>query len=189
MALQTIVLENVEITFDARTLQQWTAETTIIPSGFPCVEINTDRTIKFKLGDGARRYSELPYIGDVDLSNYVQQEDMDSAIEEAITQAFAEKGTLFKLKGTKESVSQLPPDGNEVGDVYLVSLADSDEMAEYYWTGTKWDFMGTTTKVDLSEYYKKSEVYSRTETDELLEDKIGKGDTLVLHCKLHATED
>ena len=60
----------------------------------------------------------------------------------------------LKYKGQAESYSDLPTEGNEVGDMWNIQKADKtagikagDNVA---WSGTEWDNMGG--KVDLSDY-------------------------------------
>lgn len=174
-----ITINGAKVFFDARTTEKWKEYTKAIPKGFPCVELADGDTIKFKVGDGKRTYEELPYIGaDVDLSDYSTTEQMEQAIDEAISEAFSEKGDLFTLKGTVESTDLLPKEDNKKCDVYLVGKESDKEFAEYYWTGTDWDYMGTTTSVDLSNYYNKGEI------DEMLADCIHKDDVLILNCSL-----
>lgn len=174
-----ITINSAKVFFDTRTTEKWGEYTKAIPKGFPCVELADDDTVKFKVGDGQHTYKELPYIGaDVDLSKYSTTEQMEQAIQEEIAQAFSEKGDLFTLKGTVESTDLLPKEDNKKGDVYLVGEESGKEFAEYYWTGKEWDYMGTTTSVDLSNYYNKGEI------DEKLADCIHKDDVLILNCSL-----
>lgn len=174
-----ITIKGVKIFFDTRTTEKWGEYTQAIPKGFPCVELADDDTIKFKVGDGIHTYSELPYIGaDVDLSKYSTTEQVEQKIEEEISAAFSEKGDLFTLKGTVETVGELPPTDNKKGDVYLVGEESGEDFAEYYWTGEKWEYMGTTTAVDLSNYYNKGEI------DGMIADCIHKDDVLILNCSL-----
>lgn len=158
-----ITMNGVEIYLDARTTEAWGQVTRVIPKGFPCIELADDNKIKMKVGDGVNTYDKLPYVGgDIDLSNYYNKSETDEAISTAITGL----GTLLNLKGRVDNVEALPPSGNKKGDVYLVGEAEAREFKEYYWTDTMWDYMGFTTEVDLSDYYKKSEV------DDLLKKKV-----------------
>ena len=174
-----ITINGAKVFFDTRTTEKWGEYTQTIPRGFPCAELADDDKIKFKVGDGKHTYEELPYIGaDVDLTDYSNTEQMMQAINKAISQAFSEKGDLFELKGTVESTDLLPKEGNKKCDVYLVGEESGKEFAEYYWTGEAWDYMGTTTSVDLSNYYNKGEV------DNLIADCLHKDDVLILNCSL-----
>lgn len=47
--------------------------------------------------------------------------------------------SMFEWKGVVENVGALPPEGNEVGDVYHVS----EDSSEYVWNGTAWESLGT----------------------------------------------
>lgn len=183
-----IVINGAKVYLDTRTTSKWAECEQEIPKGFPCVELADDDTIKFKVGDGTHTYDQLPYIGaDVDLSEYSNTEQMKQAIEAAISEAFSKKGDLFTLKGTVETTDELPDaegtEGtNSRGDVYLVGEEGGDDFAEYYWTGEKWEYMGTTTSVDLSNYYTKGQI------DEKLADCIHKDDVLILNCSLPEEE-
>lgn len=173
---RTITMNGVEIYLDTRTTAQWGTVSRVIPKGFVCVELTTDGKCKMKCGDGVQTFADLPYVGgDLDmtqinnaittaLTNYYTKTETDNAISEAI----GNLGTLFRFKGRVDTVNDLPVSDNQQGDVYLVGAEGTNEFAEYYWTGTFFDYMGKTTSVDLTDYYKKSEV------DNLLNNKVDK---------------
>ncbi|MBD5103333.1 MAG: hypothetical protein HDT47_00505 [Ruminococcaceae bacterium] len=160
---------NVKIYLDTKTTEQWAAVTQAIPKGYMCVELAENATL-LKVGDGVNTFADLPYTGAVI--------DVDQIVKDAVAKELEKLGAVFDIKGTVASVSELPAENNEKGDVYLVGGEDDDDLTEYYWTGSKWDFMGTAVNVDLSNYYTKAEV------DGLLEDCIKSGDTLILNCTL-----
>lgn len=176
--IRTITMNDIEIYLDTRTTAQWATVSRVIPKGFVCVELTTDGKCKMKCGDGVLPYADLPYVGgDLDmtkineaitdaLTDYYTKTETDTAISDAISSL----GTLFRFKGRVDSVDDLPANDNKQGDVYLVGDADASEFQEYYWTGTFFDYMGKTTAVDLSDYYKKSEV------DNLINSKVDKVD-------------
>lgn len=173
---RTITMNGVEIYLDTRTTAQWGTVSRVIPKGFVCVELTTDGKCKMKCGDGVQTFADLPYIGgDLDmtqinnaittaLTNYYTKTETDNAISEAI----GNLGTLFRFKGRVDTVNDLPVSDNQQGDVYLVGAEGANEFAEYYWTGTFFDYMGKTISIDLTDYYKKSEV------DNLLDGKVDK---------------
>lgn len=173
---RTTTMNGVEIYLDTRTTAQWSSVVRVIPKGFVCVELTTDGKCKMKCGDGVQTFADLPYVGgDLDmteineaittaLTDYYTKTETDNAISEAI----GNLGTLFRFKGRVDTVNDLPASDNQQGDVYLVGAEGANEFAEYYWTGTFFDYMGKTTSISLTEYYKKSEV------DNLLNGKVDK---------------
>lgn len=171
--MANINLQGVEPYFDARTNENWMAVTRTIPKGFPCVEIIGDGKLRLKIGDGTRTYASLPYIGG---------ELDENAVKQLIQEEIAKLGKVFRMKGRVESTEELPSEDNKEGDVYLVGAESDTDLKEYYWTGTLWDYMGTT-MVDLSNYYTKSE------TDALLEAKYNKTEGEALSTKVTSLEE
>lgn len=146
-------MEDVEIYFDTRTTEQWSAVTKNVPKGFMCVELTTNGQCRLKVGNGAAPYSELPYAG-----VGIDAAEVKSIAAEAIKEAFDEQGSLFRYKGRVDTTDSLPVEENKIGDVWLVGEENAKEFAEYYWTGTFFDYMGKKENVDLSEYYKKDDI-------------------------------
>lgn len=187
---RTITMNGIEIYLDTRTTAQWGTVSRVIPKGFVCVELTTNGNCKMKCGDGVLTYADLPYVGgDLDmteinnaittaLTNYYTKTETDTAISEAI----GNLGTLFRFKGRVDTVNDLPASDNQQGDVYLVGAESAGEFAEYYWTGTFFDYMGKTTSVDLTDYYKKTDV------DNLLNNKVDKVDGKRLSTEDFTTE-
>lgn len=165
-------MNSVQVLHDVRTTEQWTAVgTTVIPKGYLTIELTTTGQPKAKIGNGTDTWAALPYLtAETDLSSYATKDYVDTGISSAISAL----GTVFTVKGRVDSVDTLPNTDNKSGDVYLVGAEGADNFAEYYWTGTLWDFMGQTTTVDLSNYYTKDATYSKTEVDNLLAAKVDK---------------
>ena len=179
-------LNNVRVLHDVRTTAEWTTVgTTVIPKGYLTIEVTTDGKTKVKVGNGTDTWSALKYITEeTDLSAYATTDYVDTGIQSAISTL----GTVFTVKGRVDSVDALPNTDNKAGDVYLVGAEDADNFAEYYYTGTMWDFMGQTTTVDLSNYYTKDAVYTKTEVDGLLDDKVDKVDGMGLSQENFTTD-
>lgn len=51
---------------------------------------------------------------------------------------------VYKYKGSVDTVSALPSEGNTVGDIYNVEDTDMN----YAWDGEKWDAMGSSFQID-----------------------------------------
>ena len=65
----------------------------------------------------------------------------------------------------RKIVAELPSEEDaEANIIYMVPADDSMEHNEYMWLNGRWELLGST-KVDLTDYYTKSEVYSKTEAD------------------------
>lgn len=150
----------VKVLMDARTEDEWlNSGQLVIPKGYMAVSLFDDGKSLVKIGNGVGTWTDLPYINEaetIDLSNYYTKEETEAKIAESVS----ELGTIFRLKGRLTSSDELPETDNEVGDMYLVGAENQGDLIEYYWTGTFWDYMGTTMKVDLSDYY------TKTQTDE-----------------------
>ena len=164
-----------KVLMDVRLETAWIAiGMMVIPKGYICVSTFTDDSkALIKIGDGVSTWTALKYLNEadpIDLSNYYTKTETDSAITTAINQAVS---GVFTIKGRVNTVNDLPTTGNKKGDVYLVGTITETNMLEYYWNDTYWDFMGSTSTVDLSGYYK------NTEVDALLATKVttveGKG--------------
>ncbi|MBO7042953.1 hypothetical protein J6W34_00020 [bacterium] len=97
--------------------------------------------------------------------------EVDNAISAAVASA-------VRYKGTVANYSDLPTSGNVVGDMWNITNADSSHGIKagdnVVWNGTSWDNQGGT--VDLSNYYTKSQTYSKTEADTLLGNKANSSD-------------
>lgn len=161
------------------TAANWTTNNPIMLKGEAGIEIDSS-PVKLKIGDGVKTWTELSYFNmstadfvtiaslATTLADYAKTTDLNAAI--------AALGTLFKIKGSKPTVGELPTEGNANGDVYLVG------EAEYVWVNDiSWELLGTTATVDLTNYYNKTEsdnrYYQKTDTT-----VITTADTLILNC-------
>lgn len=139
-----------------KTTTEWSSISSVIPKGLICVELAGKKTY-IKIGDGANTFAALPYVtGDVDMSQYYTSTETDNKISTAI----AALGNVFNIKGRVDTTDALSSIADpKAGDVYLVGADDTNNAAEYYYTTDgKWEYMGLITEVDLSGYYKKTEV-------------------------------
>lgn len=76
---------------------------------------------------------------------------------------------VFKYKGSKPSIDDLPSSGNAVGDVWTV-VADASK--EYAWDGAKWEPLGF--NIDLSAYQTTAQADAKYATKTELDGKLGK---------------
>jgi hypothetical protein len=152
MAINFIKKE--DLSHITRTTRQW--ETTIdryeiIPKGVLCIELCNDKLTKIKIGNGHLIYEQLPYVSDVNLSDYYTKEETNNLIKNLKS---------IKIKGEASSLSDLPSRGNEDGDLWFVKKQDPEtrnRYDEYVWYNNKWESFGSS-DIDLSEYAKKSYV-------------------------------
>lgn len=92
------------------------------------------------------------------LTNYYTKTEIDNKVS-----------YIFRWKGTKASVGDLPSTNNDIGDVWHVTA----DNGEYAWNGTAWELLGGT--IDLSAYATKSYV------DNELAKKLNNTDILILN--------
>lgn len=152
MAINFIKKE--DLSHITRTTRQW--ETTIdryeiIPKGVLCIELCNDKLTKIKIGNGHLIYEQLPYVSDVNLSDYYTKEETNTLLKNLKS---------IKIKGEASSLSDLPSRGNEDGDLWFVNKPHPDTHSrydEYVWYNNKWESFGSS-DIDLSEYAKKSYV-------------------------------
>ncbi|MDR0694940.1 MAG: hypothetical protein LBF81_06545 [Prevotellaceae bacterium] len=90
--------------------------------------------------------------------------DYNPATKKYVDDKVSGLGSLLTLKGTKTTTANLPSTGNKTGDVWLVGPTANGEMEEWVWNSTAWEKLGTTTTVDLSGYYTKTEADALTFT-------------------------
>lgn len=89
-------------------------------------------------------------------------------VDDKISAAISELGTIVNYKGTKDSISELPEDA-EAGDLWFVKQADKDDATgtgdfyeEYLYTGTVWEYLGKT-GVSLNGYVTETSLYKGTD--------------------------
>lgn len=87
--------------------------------------------------------------------NYYNKADVDAKIT-----------GVYHYKGSIATYENLPTENLEVGDVYNVESSGMN----YAWTGEGWDNLGQLFNVE--EYYKKGELYTRSETDNKINAKL-----------------
>lgn len=63
-------------------------------------------------------------------AKFVKNSSIDDIINNKLT-------TVYTYKGSLDDISELPMDGNKIGDVYDVAGG-----MNYAWDGTKWDALG-----------------------------------------------
>ena len=154
---------------------------------------NTALTTDYESKIGALRTETQTSITAINTNlaeNYYDKDDIDSKMT-----------SLFRYKGSVETMNDLPVSGNQVGDVWNVEYEEDETTGELVewgmnvcWNGNDWDELGT--GVDLSNYvqfedienlaeksttlagYGITDAYTKTETDNLLAQKATKGTTL-----------
>lgn len=93
-----------------------------------------------------------------DALNYYNTKDKAWTKSE-INSALEAFGSVLRIKERVDSYDELPTENVSAGDVYTVGAEDADEFEEWYWNGTRWEYMGTT-GVDLSGYISTKQLYA-----------------------------
>lgn len=160
MATQTM---NVKILQVTNTTAQWAGITDVLSKGLLAVEFTTDGKTKIKVGDGVKTFAELPYIEcATDITLYYTKVETDAKIDEKI----ASLGNVMNIKGVKDSIADLPKEGNKAGDTWFVKPEKvSETYAEYiYTTEGEWEYIGQVKEdVDLTGYAKETWVTDITD--------------------------
>lgn len=184
--MANVTLNEVRVLHDVRTTEDWNSiSDKVIPKGYLAIEMDESGQPKIKVGNGTDTWGNLPYItAETDLSEYATTDYVDSEIISAVSAL----GTIFTVKGRVDTTNDLPSEGNKAGDVYLVGAEGSDNYAEYMWTSSLWNMLGSTVEVDLSNYFTKDVLYTKTDIDALLESKADKSDTTSLADRITAIE-
>ena len=112
---------------------------------------------------------------------YITEEELEA--KDYATETFVMEQINNTEHFHREIVDALPLTGKD-NVLYLVPKkgSDKDIYNEYIWTGVDYEFMGTTA-VDLTDYYKKSEV------NELLDTKVTKVDGKQLSTNDYTTDE
>ena len=112
---------------------------------------------------------------------YITEEELEA--KDYATETFVIEQINNAEHFHREIVDALPLTGKD-NVLYLVPKkgSDKDIYNEYIWTGADYEFMGTTA-VDLTDYYKKSEV------NELLDTKVTKVDGKQLSTNDYTTDE
>ena len=121
----------------------------------------------------------------VDLTNYYSKGAVDSlvynALRDYVTSAtFASTLSAYYTKSEVDSIianiqsisiiiTETLPQSGSPNIIYFVPKTQSqnDVYDEYMWINNKWEHIGST-EVDLSDYYTKSQTYSKAEVDSLV---------------------
>lgn len=143
-----------------RTKEQWDDRAIAnyaIPRGVLCIELTSKTETRLKIGEGDKFYKQLPYVGgdSGDLSNYYTKQEVDNIIANL---------NFMSIASTRiyDSKSQLPLNGNKLGDLRFVRGKElTDDPSEYLWNGNKWIQIGGYADIDLSKYVTREEIMPR----------------------------
>ena len=90
------------------------------------------------------------------VGNYYTKSEIDTKVSNVENKITA-LGSVLNFKGTKATKSDLPASGSSTGDVWHVT----EKSAEYVWTGSAWEELGST--IDLSGYALKSHTHTASQ--------------------------
>lgn len=146
-----------------RTKEQWDDRAIAnyaIPRGVLCIELTSKTETRLKIGEGDKFYKQLPYVGgdSGDLSNYYTKQEVDNIIANL---------NFMSIASTRiyDSKSQLPLNGNKLGDLRFVrGEKPTDDPFEYLWNGNKWIQIGGYADIDLSKYVTREEIMPRIQS-------------------------
>src|SRR5882672_428195 len=109
---------------------QWTAANPILAQGELGVELDT---YKWKVGDGTKQWSILPYVtggpGPTGPQGVAGPQG-----PQGVQGPQGPAGTGITMKGSVATSANLPSSGNVQGDAYIVQLDDS----LWIWNGVAW---------------------------------------------------
>lgn len=120
------------------TTQQWTQVNPVLAAAelgveFTPLEIMDDPGVRLKIGNGVTNWNNLPHMG----MRGPRGEQGEPGIP-GPQGPQGEPGTSIAVKGTVTDVSELPVDGNEPGDTFIVQPDPPNPGSLYVWDGTQW---------------------------------------------------
>ena len=131
---------------------------------------NTSLMMRGQYDTQSRRYLQFDYvdrIGGYDTDNFQGLPTTNAILD--YLKDYAKKSDIsavYKYKGTKTNYSELPTSGNNTGDVWNITNADTANHIKagdnVVWNGSKWDNLSGT--VDLSNYLQKGGKQTTTST-------------------------
>lgn len=131
---------------------------------------------------GKQVIPETQFSGKIILRLYATRKDIPKKVEDlADAGSYAKKtdiSTVYRYKGSKNYYSELPTEGNEVGDTYNVANAYGVYQGgtNFSWDGTTWDALGGA--LDLSVFVKKTDYATPTKSGVMLADDKAKLDNI-----------
>lgn len=160
------------------TAANWTTNESVkLLKGEIGIELDTR---KFKIGDGTSTWKDLEYANITDLSNYYTKEEIDNTFKKywtedqtkayILTEFNTKLSSVFRYRGSLNSIDDLPTSDMVTGDVYNIisGFTTDDRFTEgagikygagtnvVYGQNSKWDVLAGL--VDLSNYYTKTEI-------------------------------
>jgi hypothetical protein len=130
----------VKTTYDWKntSIATWT-----VPIGVLCVELCNDGKTKIKIGDDKHVYSQLPYICDCDLSNYVTHQELIQTVDDS---------NVMKLCGIFTSTDSIK--NPKFGYTCIIKNPAGYNLL-YLYANDKWNLIGSIPKeIDLTQYAK-----------------------------------
>lgn len=131
--------------------------------------LNTDYSGWHKIGSGGGADS-------IDIVDNLTTNAADKALSAKQGKVLNDKinslSSIYNFKGKKDTIEDLPSEGNKSGDVWYV------EGDSYVWNGSSW--VEVELPIDLSSYYTKEEIDSK---EEVINANISGNNTIALEAK------